>query len=61
MLPKPFDKEKIFKDLDDAWHYFYYFDRLSELKSDDAYYINALMNYIEYLNYVQCLDNYKNK
>ena len=34
--------------VDDAFNYFNDF-RLEELKEDDVYYINALMNYIERL------------
>jgi len=49
METKQFDTENIFKDLDEAFRYFYYFDRLSELKSDDVHYIKAFVAYIKYL------------
>ena len=45
---------KILNDAKDAMDYFYGY-RLEEMKTDDVYYINALVDYIEYL------ENYKNK
>ena len=39
---------KLIHQVDDAFNYFNEF-RLEELKSDDVYYINALMKYIEVL------------
>tara|TARA_R100001086_G_scaffold203866_1_gene119824 strand:- start:103 stop:270 length:168 start_codon:yes stop_codon:yes gene_type:complete len=39
---------KLIDQVDDAFSYFNEF-RLEELKSDDVYYINALMKYIEVL------------
>ena len=39
---------KLIDQVDDAFNYFNEF-RLEELKSDDVYYINALMKYIEIL------------
>ena len=40
--------KKLIDQVDDAFNYFNGF-RLEELKSDDVYYIKALMHYIEYL------------
>jgi len=48
METKQFDLEKILKDANNAMDYFYGF-RLEELKTNDVYNINALFNYIEYL------------
>tara|TARA_R100001224_G_scaffold102227_1_gene74225 strand:- start:525 stop:674 length:150 start_codon:yes stop_codon:yes gene_type:complete len=39
---------KLIDQVDDAFNYFNGF-RLEELKSDDVYYINALIKYIEVL------------
>ena len=49
METKRFDIEKINEDYDAAWHYFYYFDRLSELEKDDVHHINSFVAYVEYL------------
>jgi len=40
--------KKLIDQVDDAFNYFNGF-RLEELKTDDVYYIKALMHYIEYL------------
>ena len=48
METKQFDLKKILKDAKDGIDYFYGY-RLEELKTDDVYYINALVDYIEYL------------
>ena len=41
-------QNKLINQVDDAFNYFNEF-RLEELKSNDVYYINALMKYVEVL------------
>tara|TARA_Y100000004_G_scaffold90317_1_gene101271 strand:- start:603 stop:776 length:174 start_codon:yes stop_codon:yes gene_type:complete len=41
-------QNKLINQVDDAFNYFNGF-RLEELKSNDVYYINALMKYVEVL------------